>query len=113
MFKKICFFALTVALSLSAFAKQKENKRNTASDISQSAGVWQNTATVKIKEGQLERYLKAASQARIMKLTHQEPGNISYSAYLGIDNPYLVIFSELWKDKQALLISALDSIHKS
>ncbi len=100
MFKKICFFVLTVALSLSAFAKQKENKRNTAA-ISQRA-VLHNTATVKIKDGEVERYLKAAAEARIMKLTRQEPGNISYLAYQNIDNPNLVIFNELWKNKEAL-----------
>lgn len=100
MFKKISALALAITLGLPSFAKSNSEKRKMASASARI--IFHNTATVKLKDGEVERYLKAAQQARVMKLTRREPGNISYIAYQSVDNPNLVIFNELWKSKEAL-----------
>lgn len=108
MFKKISVLTLTLGLCSPVFAKAKDEKRKTAS-ISQRV-IFHNTATVKIKDGEVERYLNAAREAKIFALTRGVPekkirgerGNISYVAYQSVDNPNLVVFNELWKSKEAL-----------
>lgn len=101
MFIKEVFRSLLIlTIILPAFANAKTLKRTTAS--SPQRIIFHNTATVKIKEGELERYLNAAREAKVFKLTRQESGNISYLAYQNLDNPNMVIFNELWKNKEAL-----------
>ncbi len=82
------------------FAKLQTDKRKSAS-VSQTA-IFHNTATVKIKDGEIDKYFSAASESNIFKLTRKEPGNISYLAYQSVETPNLVIFNELWKSKEAL-----------
>lgn len=64
--------------------------------------VFHNTATVKIKDDQIERYFNAAKDANVIKLTRREPGNLGYRVFQMADRPHLVIFNEVWKSKEAL-----------
>lgn len=64
--------------------------------------IFHNTATVKIRDGQVERYFNAAKEADVIKLTRREPGNLGYRVFQMTDNANLVIFNEVWKSKEAL-----------
>lgn len=64
--------------------------------------VFHNTATVRIKDGQVERYFNAAKEADVIKLTRREPGNLGYRVFQMADSPNLVMFNEVWKSQDAL-----------
>lgn len=100
MLKKITTLFLWIAMTSVGFAADKNTKRHTSS--AEEDGVYHNTAYVKIKTGEVERYLKAAEEAQVVEETRREPGNLGYRVFQNASNPELIVFDELWKNAEAL-----------
>lgn len=55
-----------------------------------------------IKEGKIEEYKDITNELAIE--TRKEEGCISYNLYEDINNPQILTFIEVWKDKEAIEI---------
>lgn len=53
-----------------------------------------------IKEGKVDEYKRITNELALE--SRKEEGCVSYNLYVDIDNPQILTFIEVWKDKKAI-----------
>lgn len=97
------FLCLTLLSATGVLAKAKKANHEVPRRTASEEVIFHNTATVTIKAGEVERYLKAAQDAQIFELTRNEPECVSYNAFRKKEGEgNVIVFNEVWKNEAAL-----------